>query len=140
MSLRWSTWFWPGLQKKPGTWDPGSQPTWHLAEGLWELSERFWDLEERLRFWGLAERFWDLAESFWDLGERLRFWNLAERFWDLAKRFGKNICSGSRFFCRPGFGTAESRHVRDDVGRGGGDPAVVVPPGDQDVAVIAPVG
>lgn len=57
-----------------------------------------------------------------------------------AERFLKKICSGSRFFCRPGFGTAESRHVRDDVGRGGGDTAVVVPPGDQDVAVITPVG
>ena len=35
------------LGKNPGDWEPGSQPTWHLAEGFCDLAERFWDLAEQ---------------------------------------------------------------------------------------------
>ena len=28
------------LGKNPGTWEPGSQPTWHFAEGFWILTEK----------------------------------------------------------------------------------------------------
>ena len=43
--------------KNQGTWDPGSQPTLHLAEGLWDLAEGFWDLAEGLKDFGVVPVF-----------------------------------------------------------------------------------
>ena len=71
-------------KKKPGTWEPGSQPTWHFADWFWNLTEK---LAPRGRIWGSRVR---------NLGSRGKILGFRGMILGSRGKILRKICSGSR--------------------------------------------